>query len=92
MLTRVVKLRRKYHKENPQLYKPLKLIIMSATLRVSDFSENPALFKTPPPIINVQARQYPVSIHFNKITNYDYLEEAFKRHVKYIVNFPKVVY
>ena len=66
MLTRVVKLRRKYHKENPQLYKPLKLIIMSATLRVSDFSENPALFKTPPPIINVQARQYPVSIHLIK--------------------------
>lgn len=82
MLTRVVKLRRKYHKENPQLYKPLKLIIMSATLRVSDFSENPALFKTPPPIINVQARQYPVSIHFNKKTNYDYLEEAFKKTCK----------
>lgn len=82
MLTRVVKLRRKYHKENPQQYKPLKLIIMSATLRVSDFSENPALFKTPPPIINVQARQYPVSIHFNRKTNYDYLEEAFKKTCK----------
>jgi hypothetical protein len=34
---------------------PLKLIIMSATLRVSDF-ENPLLFPSPPPVINVEAR------------------------------------
>ena len=79
MLTRIMKLRRKYHTENPDKFKPLKLIIMSATLRVSDFSENSTLFKNPPPIINVQARQYPVSIHFNKKTNYDYLDEAFKK-------------
>jgi hypothetical protein len=32
---------------------PLKLIIMSATLRVSDFVENPTLFATPPPVIKV---------------------------------------
>ncbi|RCK67784.1 putative ATP-dependent RNA helicase DHR1 [Candida viswanathii] len=82
MLTRVMKLRRKYHNESPDKFKPLKLIIMSATLRVSDFSENSALFKNPPPIINVQARQYPVSIHFNKKTNYDYLDEAFKKTCK----------
>lgn len=79
MLSRVLKLRRKYHSEDPKLHKPLKLIIMSATLRVSDFSENKQLFKVPPPIIKVDARQYPVSIHFNRRTNYDYLEEAFKK-------------
>ncbi|RLV93668.1 putative ATP-dependent RNA helicase DHR1 [Spathaspora sp. JA1] len=75
MLTRVVKLRRKQ-------YKPLKLVIMSATLRVSDFTENTMLFKTPPPIINVEARQYPVSVHFNKKTEFDYLEQAFNKTCK----------
>ncbi|CAJ0829921.1 13251_t:CDS:10 [Entrophospora sp. SA101] len=39
---------------------PLKIIIMSATLRISDFTENKTLFKIPPPIINVNTRQYPV--------------------------------
>lgn len=75
MLSRVVNLRR-------QRNKPLKLVIMSATLRVSDFSENQQLFKKPPPIINVEARQFPVSIHFNKHTRHDYLEEAFQKTCK----------
>lgn len=75
MLSRVVKLRRSRNK-------PLKLIIMSATLRVSDFSENKQLFSTPPPIIQVDARQYPVSVHFNKKTQFDYLEEAFRKTCK----------
>lgn len=75
MLSRIVKLRR-------QRNKPLKLIIMSATLRVSDFAENKTLFKVPPPIIKVEARQYPVSVHFNKKTRYDYLEEAFSKACK----------
>lgn len=72
MLSRVVKLRR-------QKGKPLKLIIMSATLRVSDFSENKQLFSTPPPILKVEARQYPVSIHFDKRTKFEYLDEAFNK-------------
>lgn len=72
MLSRVVKLRR-------QKGKPLKLIIMSATLRVSDFSENKQLFSTPPPILKVEARQYPVSVHFDKRTKFEYLDEAFNK-------------
>lgn len=32
---------------------PLKLIIMSATLRVEDFTQNQRLFATPPPVIKV---------------------------------------
>ncbi len=32
---------------------PLKLVIMSATLRVEDFTENRRLFPTPPPVIKV---------------------------------------
>ena len=32
---------------------PLKLIIMSATLRVEDFTENERLFKVTPPVLKV---------------------------------------
>jgi ATP-dependent RNA helicase DHX37/DHR1 len=48
--------------------KPLKLVIMSATLRVSDFAGNPKLFSPPPPVVTVKARQYPVTTHFSKRT------------------------
>ena len=59
---------------------PLKLIIMSATLRVDDFVENKKLFKIPPPVINVQARQFPVAVHFQKKTELDdYVGAAFKK-------------
>lgn len=46
ILSRIVRLRRK--RSNP-----LKLIIMSATLRVDDFCKNQKLFLNPPPIIEV---------------------------------------
>ena len=82
MLSRCVKLRAKEHKLAPEKSKKLKLIIMSATLRVSDFSENKMLFSTPPPILNVVARQYPVSVHFNRRTPYNYAEEAFRKTCK----------
>ncbi|QLG72366.1 hypothetical protein HG535_0D00730 [Zygotorulaspora mrakii] len=82
MLSRCVRLRAKEHAKDLKSHKKLKLIIMSATLRVSDFSENTALFPVVPPVLNVEARQYPVSIHFNRKTNYDYMEEAFKKTCK----------
>lgn len=46
LLSRIVPLRRKRGN-------PLRLIIMSATLRVEDFTENTRLFKEPPPLIKV---------------------------------------
>jgi len=59
---------------------PLRLVIMSATLRVKDFQDNQRLFpKDIPRVIKVEARQYPVSIHFTKVTKDDYVEEAFKK-------------
>lgn len=62
---------------------PLKLVIMSATLRVTDFTENKRLFPIPPPVINVTARQYPVTSHFSKRTGlFDYVSTAFSRVVK----------
>jgi len=53
---------------------------MSATMRVTDFTENSRLFSNPPPVINVDARQFPVTTHFNKRTAWsDYVEEALKK-------------
>ncbi len=52
---------------------------MSATLRVEDFTDNTRLFKTKPPVVNVQSRQFPVTIHFNKHTYQDYLGEVYKK-------------
>ncbi|XP_061395086.1 probable ATP-dependent RNA helicase kurz [Musca vetustissima] len=61
---------------------PLKLIIMSATLRVEDFTGNTRLFKNPPPLLKVEARQYPVTVHFQKHTPENYVEEAYRKTVK----------
>lgn len=58
---------------------PLKLIIMSATLRVEDFICNTKLFKTPPLVIKIESRQFPVTTYFNKYTKPNYLKEAFKK-------------
>ncbi|KAG0718317.1 putative ATP-dependent RNA helicase kurz [Chionoecetes opilio] len=62
---------------------PLKLIIMSATLKVEDFTLNPRLFKEPkPPVIKVEARMFDVTIHYNKRTVDDYVGEAYKKTCK----------
>lgn len=74
-LTRIVTLRQKKGD-------PLKMIIMSATLRVDDFVNNPKLFKIKPPVINVESRQYPVTVHFNRRTDDDYVKEALRKTVK----------
>ncbi len=59
--------------------KPLKLIIMSATIRVQDF-QTPVLFPRPPPLIQVEARQYPVVPHFAKRTELqNYLKETHRK-------------
>ncbi|XP_060787759.1 probable ATP-dependent RNA helicase DHX37 isoform X2 [Neoarius graeffei] len=76
LLSRIVPLRNKKSL-------PMKLLIMSATLRVEDFTENKRLFRTPPPVIKVEARQFPVTVHFNKRTPIeDYVAEAFRKTCK----------
>uniref|UniRef100_A0A8C3VAJ7 Activating signal cointegrator 1 complex subunit 3 n=1 Tax=Catharus ustulatus TaxID=91951 RepID=A0A8C3VAJ7_CATUS len=73
LLSRIVPLR---HKKGL----PLKLIIMSATLRVEDFTDNTRLFSAKPPVIQVDARQFPVTVHFNKKTPLDdYSGECFRK-------------
>jgi ATP-dependent RNA helicase DHX37/DHR1 len=68
---------------------PLKLIIMSATMRVQDFVENKRLFPPhlypagPPPVINVPTRQFPVVVHFSKRTETeDYIGSACRKTVR----------
>lgn len=92
MLSRVIKERQREFEEQQKriLYGetiefqnriyPLKLVLMSATLRVEDFVSGRRLFHDTPPIIEVPTRQYPVTIHFSKRTEIvDYIGQAFKK-------------
>ncbi|XP_062714515.1 probable ATP-dependent RNA helicase kurz [Aedes albopictus] len=82
LLSRIVILRVKKNK-------PLKLIIMSATMRVKDFTENRTLFGKIPPVINVESRQFPVTVHFSKKTPVDYVREAYLKTVKIHTKLPE---
>ncbi|XP_073061326.1 ATP-dependent RNA helicase DEAH13-like isoform X4 [Primulina eburnea] len=92
MLSRVIKERqREFEEQHKRIISgetiefenriyPLKLVLMSATLRVEDFVSERRLFHDPPPIIEVPTRQYPVTIHFSKRTEIvDYIGQAFKK-------------
>ncbi|KAH8878085.1 putative ATP-dependent RNA helicase DHX37 [Schistosoma japonicum] len=84
LISLAVRLRRRRFTDNiptnGKILLPLKLIIMSATLKVNDFAENRRLFPhKPPPVIHIESRQYPVACHFAKITHPDYLKAAFRK-------------
>ncbi|KAF7616549.1 P-loop containing nucleoside triphosphate hydrolase protein [Aspergillus flavus] len=79
MVSRIVDLRKAMSEEDPAV-KPLKLVVMSATLRISDFTQNPNLFRQgPPPLVQAEGRQYPVTVHFSRRTRQDYVEEAYRK-------------
>lgn len=82
LLSRIVPLRNKRGN-------PLKLVIMSATLSVKEFIENPKLFKTKPPVIEVKARQFLVKIHFNRTTSKDYVNETLRKAIKIHTRLPE---
>jgi ATP-dependent RNA helicase DHX37/DHR1 len=82
LLSRIVQLRKKKGSI-------LKLIVMSATLRVEDFTKNTKLFKEAPPVINVESRQFPVTVHFNKVTADDYQREALIKAIKIHTKLPE---
>ena len=87
LLSRIVPLRNKMVEEERAAnkigktrLKPLRVVIMSATLRVEDFVQNKILFPSPPPCIKVDSRQYPVTQHFNRTTPLqNHLEAAFDK-------------
>ena len=59
---------------------PLKVVLMSATLRVEDFISGKRLFSNPPPVLEVPNRQFPVTVHFSKRTEIvDYIGQAYKK-------------
>jgi ATP-dependent RNA helicase DHX37/DHR1 len=87
LLSRVVALRRSMFDKRETTpagaaVHPLKLVIMSATLRVSDFVDNKRLFAEPPPVLHIAGRQHKVTVHFNKVTAGNYVAEAHKKLVK----------
>ncbi len=96
LLSRIVKIRIKLALESYKNSKsfeeikvhPLRLVLMSATLKVNDFVSNPRLFKDPPPIVEIKVRTYPVSVYFNKITPDDYISEIIHKIKKIHLNLP----
>ncbi|WVR05910.1 hypothetical protein IAU60_002936 [Kwoniella sp. DSM 27419] len=88
VLSRVAKLREKLWREGNKEVKPLRIVIMSATLRVSDFAENTTLFNKPPPVLHITARQHPVTLHFSRRTTGDYVNEAYKKVCKIHARLP----
>ena len=82
MLTRIVELRTTIRGIGGKV-SPLKVVIMSATLRVRDFVSQPKLFSDRlPPVIEAEGRQYSVTNHFARRTQRDYLEETFQKVTK----------
>lgn len=78
LLTKTLPLRKQAAEEDAGLV-PLKLILMSATLRVEDFTKNERLFYAgAPSVVRVPGRTFPVSIHHNKVTELDDYGESFK--------------
>jgi ATP-dependent RNA helicase DHX37/DHR1 len=68
---------------------PLKLIVMSATLRTEDFLENRRLFPVRPPLVSVPSRQFPVTVHFSRRTElHDYIGAAYKKVCQIHKNLP----
>ncbi|KAL6728316.1 hypothetical protein Aduo_010097 [Ancylostoma duodenale] len=72
MLSRIAPLRAKTSN-------PLKLIIMSATLRLADFMHKRLFPVMEPKVVNVEARQFPVTVHFEKRTPENYMMAAFRK-------------
>ena len=80
LLSVALPLRKKAAEEDPSI-PPLKLVLMSATLRVEDFTKNEKLFPTgPPKVVTVPGRTHPVTIHHSKVTELDdYENVAFQK-------------
>ncbi len=96
ILSRVVKIRAKLalkaYKEasvgSKPAITPLRLVLMSATLKIEDFTENISIFAKPPPVISVEAKRYPVFTYYNKETEEDYITDAIEKVRKIHTNLP----
>lgn len=80
LLSRVVPLRESLFRETKGEITPLRLVIMSATLRVTDFRDNARLFPHVPRLVEVPVRRFPVTTHYSRKTEMRrYVDEAFKK-------------
>ena len=81
LLSRVVPLRAQLAMEGLEGVTPLRLVVMSATLRVEEFANNARLCPAgPPALLKVAARQFPVTTHFARETTHgDYVGAAKKK-------------
>jgi ATP-dependent RNA helicase DHX37/DHR1 len=69
LLSKAVPLRKEASLESDSALPPLKLVIMSATLRVEDFTGNASLFPSiTSVVVKVPGRTHPVTIHHSKVT------------------------
>ena len=91
LLSVAIPLRRKASEEQGSTIRPLKLVVMSATLRIEDFTDNNKLFPTTKPaVIRVPGRTHPVTIHHSKVTELDDYERlAYKKVLKIHQKLPK---
>jgi len=79
LLSRIVPLRAALAAEGQDVT-PLRLVVMSATLRVEEFVANKKLCPTPPALLQVATRQFPVTVHFSRRTEHlDYVGAAVKK-------------
>ncbi|OCT50559.1 putative ATP-dependent RNA helicase DHR1 [Cladophialophora carrionii] len=79
MLSKIVPARMQKSKFNPDP-KPLKLVIMSATLNIGDFLHEklfPADMR--PPIVEAEGRQHRVTTHFALRSRADYVDEVIEK-------------
>lgn len=76
LLTRVVQLRKQLFEQGKIDLPPLRLVLMSATVRLCDFLDNKRLFTKPPFRIHFPSKTHPVTVHFAKQTPEDYVEQA----------------
>ncbi|CBZ49704.1 putative ATP-dependent helicase [Neospora caninum Liverpool] len=79
LLSRVVKLRRSKFEAGEVPLPPLKLVIMSASMRAKDFTENPLLFCPPPALLSIPAKQFKVASFFSRRTPENYVDAAIKK-------------
>ncbi|KAK5093081.1 putative ATP-dependent RNA helicase DHR1 [Exophiala xenobiotica] len=79
MLSKIVPARMKKTEQNPHP-RPLKLIIMSATLNIGDFLHE-KLFSNSmrPPVVEAEGRQHRVTTHFALRSRPDYVEETIQK-------------
>ncbi|RMZ80568.1 hypothetical protein DV737_g2895, partial [Chaetothyriales sp. CBS 132003] len=79
ILSKLVPARLKKSRWNPEP-KPLKVVVMSATLHIDPFLDS-RLFKPEekPPIVEVEGRQHKVAIHFALRSRADYVEEVVEK-------------